>query len=192
MGAHDQHPSGLGTRHRLTSADVQAMVRAGVLDGDARVELIDGELFDMAPIGHPHGHFVQQMAIWLVRATDISLVRVQQPLTLSADDTVQPDLCVLASAEGDTLADGPAVSSVQLVVEVSDTTLAYELKKKLPKYAAAGVPELWVLDLPKKRLLLHREPENARYALVRELYAPAHVKALLVPGFELELGTLFI
>lgn len=167
------------------------MVRAGVLDSDARVELIDGELFDMAPIGHPHGFFCQAIAALLSDLVEVWRVFGLMSLALSENDTVQPDICILSSAAAHHLETGPELSAVQLIVEVSDTTLAYDLKKKLPRYAAAKVPELWAIDVASSRLLIHREPEKSRYAVVRELMPPARVKAVLLPDFELDLAALF-
>jgi len=189
MGALDQQQ--VGVRHRLTADQVQRMVRTGVLDSSARVELIDGELFDMAPIGHPHGFFCQAIAAQLIDLVGARRVLVQMSLTLGENDTVQPDICVLSSAEAHHLVTGPELAAVQLVIEISDTSLAYDLNKKLPRYSAAGVPELWVLDVTAKRLLLHREPEGARYAVVRELKPSAHVRPTLLPDFELDLAALF-
>jgi hypothetical protein len=121
MGALDKQ---VGVRHPLTASQVQHMLRAGALDSGARVELLDGELFDMAPIGHAHGFFCQAIAALLSDLVEVWRVFGLMSLALSENDTVQPDICILSSAAAHHLETGPELSAVQFIVEVSDTTLA--------------------------------------------------------------------
>ena len=152
------------TRHRFTVDDLERMVHAGILPEDARVELIEGELYDMNPIGWAHQAVVDRMtALFVLRLGDRAIVRTQGPIRLSPHTLPQPDLALLRPRPDYYRHAGPTPADVFLLVEVSDTTLAYDRDVKLPLYAQAGVPEVWLVDLPGQLVLVFREPAGDRY-----------------------------
>ncbi len=130
-----------------------------------RVQLIDGEIIEMSPQRHPHS-----AAIELVRRALESVfpgswwIRDQLPLSLSMTSDPEPDLAVVPGSPRD-YSDHP--SAAHLVVEVADMTLAFDKSRKLRLYAAAGIPEYWIVDLTKRRVLVFRQPsiESQQYAL---------------------------
>ena len=146
-------------RHRLTVHDYHRMAQAEVLAPGARVELIEGEVIDMAPMGTRHRAAVMRLSQLLHDAVGHAAhVSTQLPLRLDAHSEPEPDLALLKPRDdfyADTL---PSGADTWLVIEVSDTTLAYDTRIKAPLYARGGVPELWVLDLAGHQLHRYARP----------------------------------
>jgi Uma2 family endonuclease len=179
-------------RHRLTVADYYRMGEVGILAPDARVELIDGELIDMAPPGHPHAGTVDQLALALGSAVNARAhVRVQNPLRLDDHSEPQPDVAVLRRRPDFYKSGHPRPVDALLVVEVADTSLRYDRDDKIPLYARHGIPEVWLVDLKGKRLVRYRNPQQDAYALIDEpdLGSPLEIGAL--PETRVDLGHLF-
>jgi Uma2 family endonuclease len=126
------------TRHKLSVDDYHKLGEAGILDEDSRVELIEGELIDMAPIGPPHMMAVNRLNRLLVRAVgDLGIVSIQNPITLPPHSEPQPDIAVLRPGIDKRGAGLPGPADVLLLIEVADTTLAYDRGTKLQLYAAS-------------------------------------------------------
>jgi Uma2 family endonuclease len=155
------------TRRRFSVDDYHRMAKAGILHEDDRVELLDGEIIEMAPIGSRHVATVNRMGrLFNERATGRFLVSVQNPIRLSRHSEPQPDLTLLRYRDDDYDAALPGPDDVLLVVEVADTTASSDRRVKLPKYAAAGIPEAWLVNLPRNSIEVHREPRDGRYQQV--------------------------
>lgn len=155
----------LPERTRLDVHQFQRMGEAGILDPDARVELVDGELLNMAPIGPRHAFAVATLARLLGRAAgeDELFVTSQSPVILSRFSEPQPDVLVLRGPVRRYCQQTPRAEDVIVLVEVSDTTLAFDRGRKLRVYARAGVEEVWLLDLQANALEMHRHPRSGRY-----------------------------
>ena len=175
--------------HRLTVDDYYRMAEVGVLSPDDRTELIEGEIIDMAPIGSVHADVVRLLTKRLLPAFgETAEVSVQLPVRLSQRSEPQPDIAVLkGKAEGYRHAH-PSASDVLLLIEVSDTTLRYDLKVKARLYATHGVREYWVVDLLGNRVWRHRQPSGTRYAHISEFTAGT---IALPGGGEIDLAQLF-
>jgi Uma2 family endonuclease len=179
-------------RHRLTVADYYRMGEVGILARDARVELIDGEIIDMAPIGSPHVSAVLQLdRLFQEALAGRALVLVQSPIVLGDYSAPQPDLAVLrprADYYRSSLA-GPA--DVLLVVEVAQSSLRFDRDDKVPLYARHGIPEVWLVDLEAECLVRYRHPQLGAYASVDEpdLGSPLEIAAL--PEARIDLSALF-
>jgi Uma2 family endonuclease len=158
---------------RLTVAEFHRLGEVGVIGPEERLELIEGDLVAMAPIGTRHASCVRTLSRRLHEAAgNRGLVAVQDPLDLGGSETL-PDLMLL-QPRGDAYADAhPTPPDVRLLIEVSDTTTRYDREVKLPLYAAAGVPEVWIVGLPARLLRRHRRPIGAEYAEVLALDTPA-------------------
>jgi Uma2 family endonuclease len=158
------------TRRRFTVEEYHRMADAGVFAPRDRLELIDGEILEVTPIGARHLAAVLRLNQALQQAfAGQALISPQLPLVLDDYSEPQPDLALLA-IRGDFYASGlpsapDALLVVEVVVEVSDTSLRYDRELKLPRYARAGVPEVWILDLAGRRLHVYREPADDRYAV---------------------------
>ena len=152
-------------RHRFSFDDVLGMVEAGLLSEDSRVELIDGELIDMVPIGPGHDGLVSGLNRALVLACGgKGIVRVQSTLLLGPRDAPQPDFTVVRPRADFYTARHPGAADTFLVVEVAESSLRYDRTVKLPLYARAGVPEYWIVDLTGRVLNAYRDPSAGGYA----------------------------
>jgi Uma2 family endonuclease len=177
-------------RHRLTVSDYYRMAEVGILARDARVELIDGEIIEMAPPGSLHAATVHRLTKNLVRAAgDDALVLVQNPVRLSQHSEPQPDLALLKSREDFYSQNHPGPADVLLVVEIADSSLRFDRDTKVSLYAAHGIPETWLVDLRGRRLVRHRAPRERSYTHVDEppLGAPIEISALSGVAVDLQL-----
>jgi Uma2 family endonuclease len=152
--------------HRFTLDDVLALQKAGVIDWDARIELLDGEIIDMPEEGELHVWFKVELTRFFVRALgDEFRLAPDATLSLAPRDAPEPDIYVFPVGAPLRLTPG---SVLRLLVEISDTTLDHDLKRKVAKYASYGVPEYWVLDVQHRRTFVHLQPEGDTY-LTREV-----------------------
>ncbi len=178
-------------RHRITVEDYYRMAEAGVLAPDARVELIEGEIIDMAPIGSEHGSVVDQLTRLLVTAlADRAIVRVQGAVRLSHITEPEPDIAVLEARADFYRHQQPSGVDALLIVEVSDSTLRYDRDKKVPLYARHGVREAWIIDLPNARLLCYSSPVDGEYTRQTSVADPGLVSLAALPDVALDLSGL--
>ncbi len=150
------------TRRRFTVHEYHRMAEAGILHEDDRIELIDGELVEMTAIGTRHFTCVNRLTQLLVRnASEDVIVSIQNPVRLNEYSEPQPDVALIRAR--DYRESLPAPEDVLLLIEVSDTTLAYDRGLKLSRYAQAGIPELWIVDLKGERIEHHTGPSGDLY-----------------------------
>jgi Uma2 family endonuclease len=175
------------TRRRLDIDVYYRMAEAGILTDPRHVELIDGEIIDMAAIGSPHAAVTNRLARLFARALrdEAALVNVQSPLRLDPYNEPQPDLMLLRSRDDDYRASHPSGADVLLLVEVSETSLVYDRGIKLALYAKFEVPEFWVIDLPGSAVEIYREPKDGVYVL-RERLTDGLLAPALVPGVTID------
>ena len=148
----------------FTVDDYYAMARAGIIGEDDRVELIEGEIIQMAAIGSRHQAVVDRVTRLLVtRLGDRAIVRVQGPLRLARITEPQPDLQLLAPRDDFYAAAHPSQYEALLVVEVADTSLRFDRDEKAAIYARRGVGELWIIDVTGERILVRRGPAADGY-----------------------------
>jgi len=152
-------------RRMWTANEYHRMVEVGILHEDDRVELIDGEIIEMSPIGSKHAACVNRILSVLRQRLGIEfIISVQNPIRLSDASEPQPDIAVLrlrADYYADTL---PMPSDVLLVIEVADTSLPYDQHVKLPRYADAGIAEVWIVDVARSMLTRYTDPRQNFYA----------------------------
>jgi len=178
----------LPDRHRTTVDEYRRMAEAGVLAPDARVELIAGEIIDMAPIGSRHAAVVERFARRFHRSANGFLVRTQQPLALNNYSEPVPDISLVRHRPDDYVTAHPTPVDTLLVVEVADTTLQYDLDEKAPLYAESAVPELWIVDLTRREVIRLAEPEGGSYREREVASAAAHISPLLLPEAQIALS----
>jgi len=179
-------------RHRLTVQEYHRMGELGIFGEDARVELIQGELLDMTPVGSEHAGVVKQLNELLsVALHGKAIVAVQDPVVLGDRSEPQPDLCVL-QRKGDFYRHAhPRAEDVFLAIEVSDTTARYDREVKVSLYARHGIPEVWLLDLQEKRLEVYHGPERGEYRHV-DYYRSGLVSPKAFPDLSVDLEALGI
>ena len=174
-------------RHKLNVADIYRMLDAGILHEDDRVELIDGELIDMAPIGADHATTVNGLNKALILACgNRAIVSAQNPVRLDDLNEPQPDFALLRPRSCRTAHPGPA--DVLLLVEVADSSLRFDRRVKLPLYARFGIPEVWIADLKRRVLEVHRSPAGSAYANSMDYQPDAQLSPVLLPGVALTLA----
>jgi Uma2 family endonuclease len=179
-------------RHRVTVHDYHRMAEVGVLAPDARVELIEGEIIDMAPIGKHHQSAVDQLTRACVGAVGArAIVRVQGSIRLSQWSEPEPDLVLLAPRDDFYRSEFASGADTLLVIEVSDTTLRYDRDVKVPLYARHGVPEVWIVDLNAGSLLVYGELRDEKYDRHVAHERPANMPVTHLPGASLDLAALF-
>ena len=165
----------------FTAESFQRLAQLGILREDERVELIDGQVVEMTPIGERHAACVRRVAHHLSHVLrDVAIVDVQNPLVLDGHHVPQPDLMVL-EPRADLYPSHPQASDTLLVVEVADTSLAYDVNVKLPLYARAGIPEAWLVDLPADLIWVRREPAGDTYTNVRAVCRGDTISPLRFP-----------
>ena len=151
-------------RRLFTVEEYHLMAQAGVLSEDERVELVEGEVVLMTPIGSRHAACVKRLnRLFSTRAGAKAVVGVQDPVTLGAYSEPQPDVALLKPRADFYASAHPGPEDVLLVVEVSESSAAYDLEVKIPLYARAGIPEVWLVDLDAREIRVYREPASGRY-----------------------------
>ncbi len=151
-------------RRRFTVEQYERMVETGVLRADERVELLDGEVVEMPPIGPPHASRVDRCNAYLGRQLGADLIiRVQSPLRLSDLSMPEPDITILREHVDFYGTAHPTVADVLLLVEVGDSSARFDREVKLPLYAAASVIEVWLLDVGARAISVFRDPGPAGY-----------------------------
>ena len=180
------------TRRRLTADEFERMAEIGILHEDDHVELLDGELIQMAAMGGPHVACVARLNRRFDRAVgERAIVFVQSSIRLSNYSEPEPDI-VLARYHDDFFASGlPRAEDILLIVEVADTTLRHDRTVKLPLYAAAGVPETWIVDLKRRRVTVYRDPAPGGYRQVIPQTRGAVLSPLAFPDLELRWEDIF-
>jgi Uma2 family endonuclease len=186
-------PADLGVKRRsLTVEAYHRMGEVGIFAPDERVELIEGEVVEMAPIGSGHAGMVGRLNRLLVRAAaDRALVFVQNPVRLSRTSEPQPDFAVLKPRADDYQSALPGPADVLLLVEIAETSLKYDRELKAPLYAAHAIPELWVVDLGGKVLWSYRDPQADGYARVEKVERPGPLALAAAPEIKVDLSGLF-
>ena len=146
------------------------MTEAGILSESDRVELIDGEVIEMSPIGSRHAACVDRLnQILCLLLGKHLIVRVQNPIRLDEYSEPQPDLCLLQPRADFYAQAHPTPADVLLVVEVADSSAGFDREVKLPLYAQASVPEVWLINLPADSVEIYAQPSGGKYQKSREL-----------------------
>jgi Uma2 family endonuclease len=176
--------------HPLSVDDYHRMIEAGVLTEDDRVELLDGVIVDMSPEGPDHSAVIARLNRFLVRGIDdpALLVRCQHPITLVPQSEPEPDLAVVDEAAS-TRSSHPAFA--HLVVEVANKSLRVDRSRKARIYAAAGIPEYWIVDLRHPGVHVHLEPRDGAYRTLHTVEPPDPLRSASVELPELSLVDLF-
>jgi Uma2 family endonuclease len=174
------------TRKRITAKEFRQMAEAGIFGEDDRIELLEGDLIEMTPIGPRHAHATRQLLRALAGVSEVVL-DAGNPLLMPGDSEFYPDIVLLRPREDDYRA-LPRAEDALLVIEVSDSSLAYDRKVKAPLYARAGVPELWIVDVEHHCVWVYKDPIDGDYREVRRVEA---TEPLSVMGQALDAKSLF-
>jgi Uma2 family endonuclease len=183
-------PSELMARHRLTVHDYHQLAASGILGPDDRVELITGEVLDMSPIGSLHAALVRALARWLADSAGPSaIVAVQDPVHLDDSSEPQPDIALLRPQPDYYAEAHPGPADTLLIVEVAESSLAYDLGVKVPLYARHGIPEVWVIDAATRTTYRFRGPRPDGYAEQVTITPDEPLSCLALPAAVTTLAT---
>lgn len=172
------------SHRRFTLSDYHQMAEVGILTEDDRVELIDGEIIEMTPVGGRHVACVSRLTRLLIESLgDDMAVNVQSPVQLGEHQEPEPDVAVVKARHyGNVL---PGAADALLLIEVSDTSLGYDRARKLPLYAGAGIPESWVVDLQGEAIERHSSPVGGTYSVTVRAERGEEIESIAVPGLRL-------
>jgi Uma2 family endonuclease len=179
--------------HLFTVEEYYRMAQTGILGEDDRVELINGEIVEMTAIGSRHQACVDRLnALFSRLLAGAAVVRVQGPIRLDDYSEPEPDVALLR-ARRDYYADGhPGPGDVLLVVEVADSSAAYDTGPKALLYAVAGIPEVWILDLTLGEVQVCRSPGGNGYGEVGPLRPGAQLVPLAFPELRIDVDDLLV
>ena len=159
------------SKRKLTADEYQRMGEAGILGPDERVELLDGELYEMPPIGDGHiGKVNRGNFIFNQRLAGRAIVSVQNPIRLSPFSEPEPDIAILRLRPDFYETSKARPEDVLLLIEIADSSLDYDRRDKLPRYAVAGIIEVWIVNLIDRCIEVCRDPRPDGYAM-RIVYA---------------------
>ena len=178
-------------QHRFSRRQYHQMAETGVLEPDARVELLNGQIIDMSPIGPFHGGVVKRLnRTFSNLSRGRWLVSTQDPTGLDDYSEPQPDIMLLRPADDDYTSRHPEPDDIFLLIEVSDSSLDKDRGEKLQAYARAGIGEVWIINLPDERVEIYRDPLAGQYRQTLTAEAGATVQPLAFPDATLDVAKL--
>lgn len=174
-------------RRAFTVEDYHRMSEAGILSKDDRVELLEGEIVELSPIGSRHQACVNRLTTFLVQfAAQKYVVSVQGPVRLDENSEPQPDLALLKS-KPDFYEDAhPSPDDILILVEVSETSAAYDREVKLPLYAGHGIRETWIVDLESRTIQVNSEPTADGYGRATTVRNGSLVRSIVLPELSVK------
>jgi Uma2 family endonuclease len=179
-------------RYRFSVEEYLRMGEAGILSEDDRVELIDGEVLAMPPIGIPHTSAVNRIGNRLKEQFGRRVIlSVHNPVRIGDFSLPQPDIALLRPRDDFYLGAYPGPDDVLLLVEVAESSVHYDRDKKVPLYAAAGVEECWLVNIPARTLTIYREPRADGYRGVTMADDLRRVAPAALPDCVIDLHELF-
>jgi Uma2 family endonuclease len=179
-------------RYKFTVDDFARMGESGIIGHEERVELIDGEVRQMSPIGSLHSGLVNRLNRILTRQLgDRAVVTVQSPVILSDYSEPQPDLLVLKPRDDFYTKGHPRPQDVLLLIEVADTTLEFDRDEKIPRYAESQILEVWLVDALGREVSQYARPKGNRYQQVRAFEPGEEVVAQEIESLVLAVAELF-
>ena len=178
-------------KHRFSVKEYYRMAETGVLRPGARVELLNGEITDMSPIGPFHGGVTNYLSQhFMLAARGRWVVTVQNPVRLDDHSEPQPDLMLLKPATDFYRNRHPQPEDIYLLVEISDSSLTRDLSEKLPAYGHAGIPEVWIVNLNDETIEVFREPHFSGYASKTVLRPGDTAQTLVFPDLTVNVSEL--
>jgi len=184
------------SRWAFSTADYHRMGEAGIFKPGVRVELIDGEVRIMSPIGALHAGIISALiAVIVPQVGKTATVFVQSPVQLNDYTEPEPDFLLLRTRDDYYRSALPQAADVLLLIEVSDTTLAYDRQEKLPGYARAGIPEVWlaVADSDREKQVVERytDPQDNQYATKQTFKRGQSISILALPQITITVDSIF-
>jgi len=175
----------------FSAEEYHRMGETGIFRENEQTELIKGEIFHMPPIGTEHAACVDRLNRLLHLSLGESwIIRVQNPVSVSVDSEPEPDISVLKFHPEFYARHHPQPKDIGMLIEISDTSLGYDRQIKLPLYAKAGIPEVWIVNLKERCVEIHSSPAEPGYELCRKHYRGAQLKSPSFPDLKISVDEL--
>ncbi|HYY57826.1 MAG TPA: Uma2 family endonuclease [Pyrinomonadaceae bacterium] len=172
-------------KRQFNVTEYNRMAETGILSEDDRVELIEGEIIEMSPIGSRHAACVRRLDATLnQRLGGVAQVSAQNPILLDDYSEPEPDVALLKPRSDFYAEAHPSPSDVLLIVEVADTSVEYDRQVKAPLYARAGIPEMWLVNLPEEMIEVYARPENGAYRSREEFTRGQSLSSTTIPDLK--------
>jgi Uma2 family endonuclease len=169
-------------KHWITVDEYERMGEAGIFRPDSRLELLEGEIYEMSPIGSRHAACVSFFGNLLNRQLgDRLIVRTQDPVRLDDFSEPQPDIALVRWRDDFYREAHPIPADVLLVIEVADTTVDSDRRVRIPLYAKAGIREAWLVNLPAEQIEIYAEPERDAYRIIKRVKRGEEARAHSIP-----------
>ncbi|MEA5619996.1 Uma2 family endonuclease [Cronbergia sp. UHCC 0137] len=179
-------------RHQFTVQQFHKMAESGILSENERVELIRGEMIDMSPIGTRHSGcvlFLTNLLALLLGGR--ALINVQNPIELDEISEPQPDIALLKPRSDFYRTSHPQPEDIFLLIEVADTTVKYDREVKIPLYAEAKIPEVWLIDVNQEVIEVYRNSIQGIYQDVQHLQKNQILSILAFPDVNINVNEIF-
>jgi Uma2 family endonuclease len=170
----------------FTVSEYHSMAETVILSEDSRFELIEGEIYRMAPIGSRHAGCVNRLN-YLLKGVE-AILAPQNPAYMNEHSEPQPDIALLRWRDDFYARSHPSPEDILLLIEVADTSIGFDRRKKIPLYARSGVPDFWLVDLIKSTIEIYREPSTSGFRDIRKLRMGDRISPLAFPDLELNVG----
>jgi Uma2 family endonuclease len=180
-------------KRRFTISEYYQMAEVGILTPSDRVELINGEIISMSPIGKRHAACVDRIArLCFERFGESVIVRVQNPILLNNLSEPQPDIALLQPRTDFYASGHPQASDIFLIVEVADSSINYDQEVKIPLYSASGITEVWLVDLNQNILQVYQQPTATGYQMIQQFQRGEAITILAFPEILLKIEDILI
>ena len=175
--------------HLFTVEEYHRLAENGILHEDDRVEFLEGRIVDMTPIGSKHASCVGRLtSMFFEKIQKRAIVQVQNPVILHEQSEPQPDIMLLKYRDDFYAERHPGPKDILLLIEVTDSSLEYEKKVKIPLYAKADILEVWLVNLVEKTLEVYRSPIQDGYEIVTKLFHTQSVSPQKFPDINLKVA----
>ena len=174
---------------KWTLEEYHQMIASGVLD-DRRVELIKGEIVEMAPEGEPHAYSISESGEYLARLLgEHAKVRYGNPITLPNQSEPEPDIAIVQRLGREYFSHHPYPENIFWLIEFSNTSLSKDINLKSSTYAEVDIPEYWIVNIPEQLLFVFREPKNGRYQS-QTTYESGSITSLAFPEVPISVNAI--
>lgn len=180
-------------RRQFTVVDYARMRETGILREDDRVELIDGEIYLMSPLGSLHIAIVNRLNKLLMQQVgDAAIVSVQNAVQLNDYSEPQPDITLLSPRDDYYEHALARPDDILLLIEVADTSLVYDRDLKLPRYAASGVDEVWIIDAERRVIEQYSRPAQGQYTQINKFLPGNAIQSKTLPQIAFAIDQIFL
>ena len=178
-------------RRFITVNEYHSMGERGIFKENEHLELIDGEIINMTPIGFRHANCVDRLnEFFVTHLTGKAIVRVQNPVYLNEYSELEPDIAITKRYEKAYITKHPEPKDIYLIVEVADTSINFDREIKVPLYAKAGIIEVWLVDLNEDCVEVYQEPVHEKYRAIYKKYDSEIISPLSFPDFKIAINKL--